>query len=131
MMCRVQVTFVMAVTAAAPQPDSLPVIPFKSLPHDLITQDPYAPLHSFVQDQHDAIHNQILPGSFASQAKDTFHSKFPSISLPSASHPPPHASSSLFIKPGWVLRHCSSSYLNSQSFIIALTISNVLVRLIC
>ncbi|XP_063864918.1 uncharacterized protein LOC135103008 isoform X2 [Scylla paramamosain] len=90
---------VVVVTAAAPQPDTPlpPVVPFKSLPKDLITQDPYAHLHTFSEDHHDVLHNNI-PHSFGSRIKDAFPSKFPSIRFPSASHsvtPHRHASSSL------------------------------------
>ncbi|KAK8375540.1 hypothetical protein O3P69_008395 [Scylla paramamosain] len=64
---------VVVVTAAAPQPDTPlpPVVPFKSLPKDLITQDPYAHLHTFSEDHHDVLHNNI-PHSFGSRIKDAF-----------------------------------------------------------
>ncbi|MPC31257.1 hypothetical protein E2C01_024541 [Portunus trituberculatus] len=91
----------MAVTAAALQPDTPlpPVISFKSLPKDLITHDPYAHLHTFSEDHHDVLQNNIPHQSFSLRIKDALPSKF--IRFPSTSHtvtPHRHASSS-FRKP--------------------------------
>ncbi|XP_050722035.1 uncharacterized protein LOC127001499 isoform X2 [Eriocheir sinensis] len=73
-----------------------PVIPFKSLPRDLLTQDPYAHLPFFVQDSHDVLHNQILPPApFGSPPSPSFHPKF-SQPLP---FPPSHSNPQPFHSP--------------------------------